>query len=58
MTTGARFIRRENVKHFKELLDRTTDPAERQKIEKLLAEEQQKQIEAGDFDTSSDKQAC
>jgi hypothetical protein len=58
MTTGgARFVRRENVKHFKELLDRTTDPAERQRIEKLLAEEQQKQAAAGDFDFDSEKEA-
>jgi hypothetical protein len=35
-----RFIHRENVKHYKELLGRTTTEAERQRILKLLAEEE------------------
>ena len=43
-----RFIRRENVRHFRELLDRVTDEAERRRILKLLEEEQRKQHEAGD----------
>jgi hypothetical protein len=43
-----RFIRRENVKHYRELLKKVKDEAERQKILKLLAEEQQKQKDAGD----------
>jgi hypothetical protein len=43
-----RFVRRENVKHYRELLKTTTDEAERQKILKLLAEEIQKQKDAGD----------
>jgi hypothetical protein len=57
-TKAARFVRRENVKHYKELLARTSDPAERQRIEKLLAEEQQKQAAAGDFDSGSNREAC
>jgi len=43
-----RFIRRENVRHYRELLKTTKDEAERQRILKLLAEEQQKQKDAGD----------
>jgi hypothetical protein len=43
-----RFIRRENVKHYKALLNAATDEAERQRIGKLLAEEKQKQKDAGD----------
>jgi hypothetical protein len=43
-----RFIRRENVKHYRELLKTVKTEAERQQILKLLAEELQKQKEAGD----------
>jgi hypothetical protein len=43
-----RFIRRENVKHFRELLKTITDEPERQRILTLLAEEEKKQHEAGD----------
>jgi hypothetical protein len=43
-----RFIRRENVKHYRQLLGQTTDEAERQRIMKLLAEEEKKQRDAGD----------
>jgi hypothetical protein len=43
-----RFIRRENVRHYRDLLKRVTDQAERQRILKLLQEEQQKQADAGD----------
>ena len=43
-----RFIRRENVKHYRELLKTVKDDAERQRILKLLAEEERKQKEAGD----------
>jgi hypothetical protein len=43
-----RFIRRENVKHYKDLLKSATSDDERQRLLKLLAEEQQKQREAGD----------
>jgi hypothetical protein len=43
-----RFVRRENVRHYRELLKAVKDEAERQRILKLLAEEQQKQKDAGD----------
>jgi hypothetical protein len=43
-----RFIRRENVKHYRKLLERVTDPIEREQIMKLIAEEQQKQKDASD----------
>ena len=43
-----RFIRRENVKHYRLLLAQITDEAERRRIEKLLAEEIKKQRDAGD----------
>jgi hypothetical protein len=50
MERGAmeRFIRRENVRHYHELLQTVKDEAERQRILKLLADEQQKQKDAGD----------
>jgi hypothetical protein len=43
-----RFVRRENIKHYKELLKTAKDEAERQRILMLLAEERQKQKDAGD----------
>jgi hypothetical protein len=43
-----RFIRRENIKHYRVLLTIVKDETERQRILKLLAEEQQKQRDAGD----------
>jgi hypothetical protein len=43
-----RFVRRENVKHYRELLKTVKDEAERKKILKLLAEEVEKQKDAGD----------
>jgi len=43
-----RFVRRENVKHYRELLKTVKDEAERQRILKLLAEEKQRQKDAGD----------
>ena len=43
-----RFVRRENVKHYRELLKTLKDETERQRILKLLAEELQKQKDAGD----------
>ena len=43
-----RFIRRENVKHYRELLKTATTETKRQQILKLLAEEQKKQKDAGD----------
>ena len=48
-----RFIRRENIKHYGELLNRVADKAERQLILKLSAEEQQKQNDAGEGSKSS-----
>jgi hypothetical protein len=41
-----RFVRRENVRHYRELLKTVKDEAERQRLLKLLAEEQQKQKDA------------
>lgn len=43
-----RFVRRENVKRFNEMLKAAKDEAERQRILKLLAEERRKQRDAGD----------
>ena len=43
-----RFVRRENVRHYRDLLTRVTDEKERQRILKLLEEEQKKQEAAGD----------
>jgi rubrerythrin len=43
-----RFIRRENIRHYRDLLKRVTDEKERERILKLLEEEQQKQQAAGD----------
>jgi hypothetical protein len=43
-----RFIRQKNVEHYRLLLDTTTNETERQRILGLLAEEQQKQKDAGD----------
>jgi hypothetical protein len=43
-----RQVRRENVKHHRELLKTVKDEAERQQIQKLLAEELQKAKDAGD----------
>lgn len=48
MERTARFIRRENVKHYRLLLETVTDEQVRQEILKLLAEEQGKQRAAGD----------
>jgi len=35
-----RFVHRENIRHYKDLLERTIDEADRQRILKLLAEEE------------------
>ena len=43
-----RFVRRQNVEHYQNLLKTLTDPEERQKIQRLLEEEQKKQRDAGD----------
>ena len=41
-----RFVRRENVRNYRHLLEQTTDEAGRQRIMKLLAEEEKKQRDA------------
>ncbi len=43
-----RFIRRENIRHYRDLLKRVTDETERKRILRMLEEEQQKQRDAGD----------
>jgi hypothetical protein len=43
-----RLIRSKNVARYRRLLERVTEESHRQTIIKLLAEEQQKQKEAGD----------
>jgi hypothetical protein len=42
------FVRRENVKHLREMLERATDETQRRRIQRLLDEEQRKQKEASD----------
>lgn len=37
-----RFVHNENVRHYKQLLERTADATERQRILNLLAEEEAK----------------
>jgi hypothetical protein len=43
-----RFVRRENVKHYRDLLLSAKTEAERQRIQVLLDEELKKQRDAGD----------
>ena len=43
-----RFVRRQNVEHYLQLLTTITGEAQRQKIMKLLSEERQRQKDAGD----------
>ena len=43
-----RFIRSQNVERYRRLLERVTDEIDRQQIINLLAEERQKQKDAGD----------
>jgi hypothetical protein len=43
-----RFIRSQNVERFRRLLERVTEQSDRQKIANLLADELQKQKDAGD----------
>jgi hypothetical protein len=43
-----RFIRCQNVERFRRLLERVTEESDRQKIMNLLADELQKQKDAGD----------
>jgi len=50
-----RFIRRENVKHYRQMLAENRTGAQRDQIKKLLAEEEQKQADAGDFAEATDK---
>jgi hypothetical protein len=55
----ARFIRRENVRHYQRLLERATNGPDRQRLLTLLAEEQAKQQAAGDppeFELNSSSQ--
>ena len=47
-----KFIRRHNVEHFRHLLETITNEKERQTILKLLEEEEQKQKDAGDKQTT------
>jgi hypothetical protein len=42
------FIRAQNVTRYRRLLEHVTEQSDRQKIINLLAEEQQKQKDAGD----------
>jgi hypothetical protein len=52
-----RFVRRENIKHYRDLLLRTQSAAERERIQALLDEELKKQAEAGDdLDPRSDQE--
>ncbi|MBV9348505.1 MAG: hypothetical protein JO245_11070 [Pseudolabrys sp.] len=43
-----RFVRRENIRHYRALLQTATDPAERERLLRLIEEEKQKQKDAGD----------
>ena len=43
------FVRSQNVKRYSRLLERVTDESDRQQIINLLAEECQKQKDAGDL---------
>jgi hypothetical protein len=43
-----RFVRRQNIERYKALLKLPHNDAEHERILKLLAEEQQKQLTAGD----------
>jgi hypothetical protein len=42
------FIRRQNVERYRRLLQRVTEESDRQKVINLLAQERQKQKDAGD----------
>jgi len=42
------FVRRENIKHLREMLERTVDETERRRIQRLLDEELRKLKDAGD----------
>jgi len=45
-----RFVRRQNVLRYRRLLEAVADEDERHRILRLLAEEKQKQKDAGDKD--------
>jgi hypothetical protein len=38
--TMERFVHRQNIEHYREMLKTITDPVQREKIKKLLAEEE------------------
>ena len=44
-----KFVRSQNIARYCKLLDRATEEPDRQRIIKLLAEERQKQKDAGDL---------
>ena len=44
------FIRRQNIEHFRHLLEAVTDENERRRVLRLLEEERKKQRDAGDND--------
>jgi len=46
-----RFIRRQNLLRYRQLLEAVADEDERQRILRVLAEEKQKQKDAGDKDS-------
>lgn len=48
-----RFIHRENIRHYQRLMEMTVDESERQRIFRLLAEEEAK--EAGSLAKQSNK---
>jgi hypothetical protein len=48
-----RFVRRENVKHYRDLLIQAKSDVERRRIQLLLDEELKKQKEAGDVDLAN-----
>jgi hypothetical protein len=47
-----RFINQQNLAHYKKLLLETTDPAKRQVLLRLLADEQEQAASQGDFNSS------
>jgi len=51
-----RFIRRQNIEHFRSLLAKTTDEPERKRILQLLKEEQEKQKAARDRNNEDPQQ--
>jgi len=45
----SQFVRSQNVERYRRLLERVTEESDRRQIINLLAEEQQKQKDAGDW---------